>query len=543
MDKYTIQQGDTLSGVASKYGTTVQALQSANQISNPNLIKAGANLVIPSQSVKAGNISTVTPVAVPQAPLSNVDNFATSFNNQVTEAQGGVNTAQNEVSSAQQDLLNISKQLEGKTAEQIALENQAGIPQVNQELLGLQNEAQRLTTEYLNAIKQREAQGGVAAVVGADQKRIQAQASSDIGLLNAQIQAKSGQLQMAQNTVDRAIAIKYEPLLQSLETKKMFYEMNKDNLSRADKALLEAKDKQWTLQKTQIEKQMEDEKAIQNLAITASGNGAPANVLNKLAKAKTFADAISIGGAYMADPLDRSIKAAQLRKLQIENNANDPEKQQAIINSVVNEKDPTKLISTFFKVNPKMKTNPAINDAAAVVSSANELAKTLGGGKVKGYGFFGGGFLPEALSSQESVSNRSKIKALNLKVQQWASGASLTKQQTKYVMGMIPEGNDTDATFRNKVNNLTNYMLSDIKGRATTQGGQFEYVPVDLFGAKDVSVTPDVKKSVVQAVSLGYKSSEVVEYVNQNFPEQSAQIQQAREAGYSDDEIIQYLSL
>lgn len=543
MDKYTIQQGDTLSGVASKYGTTVQALQSANQISNPNLIKAGVNLVIPSQSVKAENISTVTPLSVPQTPVSTVDNYATSFNNQVTEAQGGVNTAQNEVSSAQQDLLNISKQLEGKTAEQITLENQAGIPQVNQELLGLQNEAQRLSTEYLNAIRQREAQGGVAAVVGADQKRIQAQASSDIGLLNAQIQAKSGQLQMAQNTVDRAIAIKYEPLLQSLETKKMFYEMNKDNLSRADKALLEAKDKQWTLQKTQIEKQMENEKAIQNLAITASGNGAPASVLSKIAKAKSFAEAISIGGAYMSDPLDRSIKSAQLRKLQLENVANDPEKQQAIVNSVVNEKDPTKLISSFFKVNPKMKTNPAINDAAAVVSSANEMAKTLGSGKVKGYGFLGGGFLPEAFSSQESISNRSKIKALNLKVQQWASGASLTKQQTKYVMGMIPERNDTDATFRNKVNNLTNYMLSDIKGRATTQGGQFEYVPVNLFGSKDSSVMPDVKKSVVQAVSSGYKPSEVVEYVNTNFPEQSVQIQQARNAGYSDDEIIQYLSL
>lgn len=315
MDKYTIQQGDTLSGVASKYGTTVQALQSANQISNPNLIKAGANLVIPSQSIKAGDISTVKPLTVPQQPQSNIDNFATSFNNQVTEAQGGVNTAQNEVSSAQQDLINLSKQLEGKTAEQIALENQAGIPQVNQELLGLQNEAQRLTTEYLNAIKQREAQGGVAAVVGADQKRIQAQASSDIGLLNAQIQAKSGQLQMAQNTVDRAIAIKYEPLLQSLETKKMFYEMNKDNLSRADKALLEAKDKQWTLQKTQIEKQMEEEKAKESYIIKASMQNAPADIISRAKKAKNTVDAVSILGEYAGDILDTKLKKAQIAKV------------------------------------------------------------------------------------------------------------------------------------------------------------------------------------------------------------------------------------
>lgn len=43
---YTVKAGDTLSGIAAKYGTTWQALQKLNNISNPNLIYAGQKLVI-----------------------------------------------------------------------------------------------------------------------------------------------------------------------------------------------------------------------------------------------------------------------------------------------------------------------------------------------------------------------------------------------------------------------------------------------------------------------------------------------------------------
>ena len=41
---YTIQRGDTLSGIASKYGTTWQKLQAMNGISNPNLIYPGQRI-------------------------------------------------------------------------------------------------------------------------------------------------------------------------------------------------------------------------------------------------------------------------------------------------------------------------------------------------------------------------------------------------------------------------------------------------------------------------------------------------------------------
>ena len=41
---YTVRSGDTLSGIASRYGTTWQKLQAMNGISNPNMIYAGQRL-------------------------------------------------------------------------------------------------------------------------------------------------------------------------------------------------------------------------------------------------------------------------------------------------------------------------------------------------------------------------------------------------------------------------------------------------------------------------------------------------------------------
>jgi len=45
---YNVKPGDTLSEIAQTYGTSVDAIANANGISNPNLIKAGQKLLIPS---------------------------------------------------------------------------------------------------------------------------------------------------------------------------------------------------------------------------------------------------------------------------------------------------------------------------------------------------------------------------------------------------------------------------------------------------------------------------------------------------------------
>jgi hypothetical protein len=58
---YRIQNGDTLTGIARNYHTSIQTLVIANNISNPNLIITGQQLCIPSASYQVSYSSVSAP--------------------------------------------------------------------------------------------------------------------------------------------------------------------------------------------------------------------------------------------------------------------------------------------------------------------------------------------------------------------------------------------------------------------------------------------------------------------------------------------------
>ena len=57
---YTVVKGDTLSGIASKYGTTYQRLAEYNGISNPNLIYIGQKIKIPTSGNQSSSVTYYT---------------------------------------------------------------------------------------------------------------------------------------------------------------------------------------------------------------------------------------------------------------------------------------------------------------------------------------------------------------------------------------------------------------------------------------------------------------------------------------------------
>ena len=106
---YKIQKGDTLSGIAKKHGTTVDALASANGIKNPNLIIAGNTLNIPTnllpRALNDGN-SGSSSSGSPSTSSSSSSNYSgyTSF-------EYGDFTASDETQAAKDNLTNAETAL------------------------------------------------------------------------------------------------------------------------------------------------------------------------------------------------------------------------------------------------------------------------------------------------------------------------------------------------------------------------------------------------------------------------------------------------
>jgi LysM repeat protein len=60
---YVVQQGDTLSGLAEDFGTTVEEIMAANGLTDPNAIQAGQTLIIPALVAATPALDTTAPIS------------------------------------------------------------------------------------------------------------------------------------------------------------------------------------------------------------------------------------------------------------------------------------------------------------------------------------------------------------------------------------------------------------------------------------------------------------------------------------------------
>ena len=138
-------------------------------------------------------------------------------------------------------------------------------------------------------------------------------------------------------------------------------------------------------------------------------------------------------------------------------------------------------------------TKTTVGTIMGVINAAEDLAKARGTGKLAGVNpsrqlldlqipFTNIG-LPfrQMAKKDETLENEGFLEAINLKVQQWASGASLTKAQIDQVNRFTPSVKDTDQNARIKLNNLVNFMQQQIKGSLASEGITYEPKKVDLF--------------------------------------------------------------
>lgn len=307
-------------------------------------------------------------------------------------------------------------------------------------------------------------------------------------------------LDRASKAIDRKIELQLEPLKTQMEFTKFFYEENRDLFNKAEERAFQTKIKQ-------LDQQYETEKTFQTLkgktALEAASAGADQATIRAINQARNEAELASAAGTY-AGGLEAMKTRLEIQKLRKEINP-----QNTVTTGTID--DLTNILGSS-KIGQSTKTS--IGTILGVINAIEDMANANQDGEFTGFnplaGFTTGVFntflpgkpgKPSFLKRDETISNETYLEGINLKIQQWASGAALTEAQTAQVKRMTPVKGDTDRVIKRKLNELTNFMNQQIKGSLMAEGIDYDPVPVDLFKEQtldaifsDVSTTTPTKK-------------------------------------------------
>jgi hypothetical protein len=160
------------------------------------------------------------------------------------------------------------------------------------------------------------------------------------------------------------------------------YELNKDILSSIDKKRTESLNAAIKREETALAEKKANEKAVSDLIVNASSQGAPQDIVNRAKNAKTASEAAAVLGSYAGDYWGTKLKIAQYNKVLSETNKIDTQtsglKLQPTGVVTTPNGDAVSLPNSTLAAIGKLKLNEGQSNAVAFVSrmiQANEAIK------------------------------------------------------------------------------------------------------------------------------------------------------------------------
>jgi len=248
------------------------------------------------------------------------------------EQELALNTAKTDTNSAREGLFRSVGQKLGILETRPQIEEEFGIQQKKEVVDELQAALEKSQRAHLNELRAIEGQGLTDVQNIARTREINRQYAFEQAdtMLIADIAER--RLSRAKEAADRKLKLLLEPIEFQLEYEKMFYEENKDILSKAEQREFDVKLKADERNYNEIKSYQKTlQEAKLSLLTNASQQNAPFDVLNAIQSAKTPEEAIVAAGQYGGNILERQIKEAQLAKAykDIENVQKNPKKTEA----------------------------------------------------------------------------------------------------------------------------------------------------------------------------------------------------------------------
>jgi len=318
---------------------------------------------------------------------------------------------------------------------------------------------------------------------------------ADLAVIQMAVQ---GKFDSAKEIADRSVQAKLEVQKNKRDAMLFMYTENKELFTKTEQRQFE------TSQRDRERKLNAEEKTLQrvsDLSIEALKNGASTSLVTKMQNAKTEAEAIAFGGQFIGlldrqdKILDRKLKNAQIGKIYADmrsetSNGIITEKVQTLANQGSTTSNREIIASILTGKTVSTGTKGRLAPATAVMNAIDEFTEQRQSGVFIGMGF--GGRIKESIKgifnvkNKQAIENRQNIDGINLKVQQWASGANLSEQQTEQVNKLTPKAGDSDKTARIKFSGLYNYMLNQVESELLTDGVNINFASVNLFENRDL---------------------------------------------------------
>lgn len=245
------------------------------------------------------------PESTPIYPVSGLDSTIsqpTTNDLQLTEEEKRIQQILKEQSTLQNELV-------GQSAYQAEQEKVQGLPELyktqtelSSRLKTLQNEALAIPLQLQQeSIARGITRGGLQPIQTAALRNNAIQALSTSSLL----EASKGNIALAQNLVERAVAQKFNPIREQLAAKEanIALLLKDPAFSLADKNRARKQQEQINAQRRELEKQEIDEKEIKstlNLAIKYGLQNT--QLMDKISKARSPLEALQLAAPYLQDP-------------------------------------------------------------------------------------------------------------------------------------------------------------------------------------------------------------------------------------------------
>lgn len=382
--------------------------------------------------------------------------------------------------------------------------------------------------------------------------------ASEADVLGSQITNAESRLTRAKEKAQLAVDLKYKPIEAEITRLKDLLVLNKDYiLDPAEKKRTEAMTIALNERERIINEKKVNEKDNTALMINANSQGAPKAIIDQarkmVANGAKASEVASVLGVYAGDYIGTQLKLKEMKLKDLEWKIKNNELLTFQGNALAQNADGSVItgsgsnatdrnvgtIEQIIRRNAKNIPDGAqtqIGTAIGVINSVKELVQANPDGKFVGMyptAGFVGAITPDALKRDKTIANETALGAIELKVQQWASGASLTEAQTELVQGMVPKKGDTDNVVQQKVKALTDMMNSQVSAQLTSAGIKFRAEPSDYY-------SDSIATKVRNSKGVGYADRDIVELLLTD-PKYGDKVKQAREAGWTDDKIVTYL--